>query len=130
IPILLVSHDIDECCELADSIAVLDRGRLLQSAPREEVLRKPATVEVARLLGLYNIAPAEILALDPSQKRSRLRLFDQEIDGPYFPGHLIGDTGFLCLRRSEMSVASTAGAAQNDCLALRIESTSPASAGI
>ncbi len=104
VPVLLVSHDIDECFELADSVAVLDKGRLLQSGARETVFARPATVEIARLLGIYNIAPAEIRRLDPAANLSCIRLLDQEIQGPYFPGHLIGDAGFLCMRRSEVKV--------------------------
>jgi molybdate transport system ATP-binding protein len=130
IPVLLVSHDIEECCELGDSIAVLEDGRLLQYAAREEVLKKPATVEVARLLGIYNIGPAEILALNPAQNRSRLRLFEQEIEGPYFPGHLIGDSGFVCLRRSEMTVLRDPREAAGNRLTLRIEDVSRSPLGV
>ncbi len=105
IPILLVSHDVDECFELADSACVMAAGQILQTGSRETVFTKPATVEIARLLGIYNIAPAVIRWLDPSANKSRLQIFDQEIEGRYFPGHLIGDTGSACLLRSEMRVA-------------------------
>ncbi len=101
IPILLVSHHVEECLELADSVAILDAGRLLQHGKRAEMLAKPATVDVARLLGVFNIAHAEIKYLDPTADLSRLHVLGQEVEGPYFPGHLIGDTGYLCMRRSE-----------------------------
>lgn len=121
VPVLLVSHDIDECFELADSVALLDGGRLLQSGARETVFAKPATVEIARLLGIYNIAPAEIRMLDPASNLSCIRLLGQEIEGPYFPGHLIGDAGFLCMRRSEVKVTPTGSHPPNNRLILRIE---------
>ena len=47
------------------------------------------------------IIPAEIAALDPTQNTSRLRVLNDEIEGPYLPGHLIGDHGFLCVRQFE-----------------------------
>ena len=121
VPVLLVSHDIDECFELADSVALLDGGRLLQSGARETVFAKPATVEIARLLGIYNIAPAEIRMLDPGANLSRIRLLDQEIEGPYFPGHLIGDGGFLCVRRSEVKAVPPGNHTSKNRLTLRIE---------
>ncbi len=121
IPVLLVSHDVDECFELADSVAVLDNGCLLQRGARETVFAKPATVEIARLLGVYNIAPAEIRMLDPTANLSRMRVLNQEIEGPYFPGHLIGDAGFLCMRRSELKVVPPGNHTSKNQLTLRIE---------
>lgn len=129
VPVLLVSHDIDECFELADSVAVLDRGRLLQSGGRETVFAKPATVEIARLLGIYNIAPAEIRMLDPGANLSRIRLLDQEIEGPYFPGHLIGDGGFLCVRRSEVKAVPAGNHGLKNRLTLRVEGKHPSPFG-
>ena len=106
-PVLLISHDVEECFEMADFVAVIKSGGLLQTGTRAEVFAKPATAEVARLLGVYDIAPAEIESLDPGGNSSTLRAFGQELDGPYLPGHLIGDKGFLCVRRSEMKVLAT-----------------------
>ena len=106
VPVILVSHNIEECFALADFVAVLQSGRLLQQGPRDALFAKPASVDIARLLGIHNIAAAEIVALDPGLNSSRLRVLGQQIEGPYFPGHLIGDTGFLCMRRSELKLAS------------------------
>ncbi len=130
VPIILVSHDIEECLELADGIAVLDRGILLQDGPRDEVFAKPATSETARLLGIYNIVPAEILALDPGANSSRLRLLDQEIAGPYLPGHLIGDTGYACMRRSELTLVQQSNPSSENQLMLRLREVSSTSAGL
>ncbi len=118
IPILLVSHDVDECFELADSVCVMAAGQILQAGSRETVFAKPATVEIARLLGIYNIAPAVIRSLDPAANKSRLQIFDQEIEGRYFPGHLIGDTGYACLLRSEMRVSDRE---TGNCLVFGVE---------
>lgn len=49
--ILLVTHDSDEADALADSVAVLDGGRLLQSGPMGELYTRPASLAVSRLLG-------------------------------------------------------------------------------
>ena len=93
--ILLVTHDLDECFELGDEMFVLDSGRLVQHGPPLEVLRRPASVNVAQLLGRGNILNAEILALDPARNTSRLRCTSGEaqfeIAGHYMPGHLLGD---------------------------------------
>ena len=129
VPTLFVSHDIEECFELADSIVVLGGGKILQSGLREEVCAKPATVEVARLLGIYNIVQAEILGLNPEKNSSRIRAYGQEIEGPYFPGHLIGDSGFLCVRRSHMGLDGGKDVTQKSRLTLRAEAWRPSPHG-
>jgi hypothetical protein len=61
------------------------------------------------LLGLHNLLSVEILALDPGRKSSRLRYLDCELAGPYFPGHLIGDRVWLCVRPRQMAASPRAG---------------------
>lgn len=49
--IILVTHDMEEAFGLADKIAVMDGGRLLQYATPAEMLANPATDFVASLIG-------------------------------------------------------------------------------
>ncbi len=57
---VLVTHDPEEAALLADEILVIDDGRLLQAGTRSEVYTRPATPQVARLLGIQNLHPAVI----------------------------------------------------------------------
>jgi molybdate transport system ATP-binding protein len=104
IPTLFVTHDFEECLELADDMLVVRDGRLVQSGTPRKVFEHPANVDVARLLGLYNLLPVEILGLDPGRNVSRLRYQDFELTGPYFPGRLIGDRVWLCIRPDALRV--------------------------
>ena len=56
--IVFVTHDLREAHLLADRIAVLDEGRVLQFAARDEVFRRPASRLVAELTGFSNIFEA------------------------------------------------------------------------
>lgn len=127
VPILLVTHDLEECFGLADSICIIHRGRFLQCGPREQVLARPASVEAARALGAFNILPAEITALDPARDSSKLRVLGREIEGPYLPARLIGDQGFLCVRESEMHISRCKHA---NGLALPLVAAQPSSRGV
>jgi molybdate transport system ATP-binding protein len=108
-PMLLVTHDTDECFALADEMIVLREGRAVQSGSPRKVFEQPANVDVARLLGLYNLLPVEIRSLDPGRNASRLRYMDFELNGPYFPGRLIGDHVWLFVRPDQLSVAPRDG---------------------
>jgi molybdate transport system ATP-binding protein len=52
VPIVLVTHDLDEAAGLADRLAVIDRGEILQVGPPDEVIVNPASVRVAEALDL------------------------------------------------------------------------------
>ncbi|MDO9384361.1 MAG: ABC transporter ATP-binding protein [Hyphomicrobiaceae bacterium] len=52
IPIVFVTHDIDEAMQLADRVAILDHGRILQTGSPDEVRAHPASPRVAAILGL------------------------------------------------------------------------------
>jgi len=108
-PILLVTHDFNECFELADEMAVVKDGRVVQTGAPKKVYEQPGSADVARLFGAYNLVPVEIRALDPGRNSSRLRYRDFDLAGPYFPGRLIGDHGWLCVRPEQLSAVPQNG---------------------
>lgn len=55
---LLVTHDVHEAFVLADRVAVLYRGRLEQVATPEELIRRPGTPYVERLLARARLEKA------------------------------------------------------------------------
>ena len=57
IPVVLVTHDVDEAFALADRLAVIDDGRLLQIGDRHEIFARPASRRVAELVGIANLLP-------------------------------------------------------------------------
>jgi iron(III) transport system ATP-binding protein len=52
---LLVTHDQDEALSLADQVAVLRGGRIVQCAPPQELYARPVDSEVARFVGEANL---------------------------------------------------------------------------
>jgi len=102
VPVLLATRDPDTCFELAGNMLLLDAGRILESGPPRKVLDQPVSVEAARLLGIRNLFPAEIVALDPGRNTSRLRLENFELNGPYLPGRLRGDRVWMCVEPGQL----------------------------
>ena len=54
--VLFVSHDMDEVFRLSDKVAVIENGRIVDTAPKRELFEKPNTVASARLTGCMNIS--------------------------------------------------------------------------
>jgi len=52
VPIILVTHDIEEAAGLADRMCVIDRGETLQTARPADLLAAPANARVANALDL------------------------------------------------------------------------------
>jgi sulfate transport system ATP-binding protein len=59
---LFVTHDQEEAFELADRVAVMNFGRLLEEGPPEELYLRPATEFVATFLGTANLMVGECSA--------------------------------------------------------------------
>jgi len=59
---LYVTHDQDEAFAIADRIAIVHTGRIVQIGMPEEIYRAPANAFVARFLGLANLFPARLRA--------------------------------------------------------------------
>lgn len=58
IPTLLVTHESDEALLYADSLAIMEKGRLVQEAPPAELYDYPTTLAAMRALGVPNIFEA------------------------------------------------------------------------
>ena len=61
---LLVTHDQEEALTMADRVAVLVQGRLLQFAPPKEIYEHPASRAVAQFVGHSSLFPARVIALN------------------------------------------------------------------
>ena len=108
-PMLLVTHDLDECFELGEEMLILREGKIVQSGTPRKILDQPANPEVARLLGAFNLLAGEIRALDPGRNTSRVQVGEFELEGPYFPGRLKGDHVTVCVRPEQLTVSARNG---------------------
>ena len=61
-PVILVTHDLEEAARLGDRIAVMHRGAILQTGLLGDVMSRPASPSVARLVGIRNIFEGMVLA--------------------------------------------------------------------
>ena len=98
---IYITHDQTEAMALADRIAVMDRGRVLQFATPSQLYREPADTTVAKFIGEGMIMPVRTGAVRP----------DATCDVDVFGYRLqmrcsaaqTSATGFACLRASALS---------------------------
>jgi ABC-type Fe3+/spermidine/putrescine transport system ATPase subunit len=62
VAVAMVTHDLRRAMLLADRIAVLIDGKLAQIGLRDDVLERPATPEIAQVVGMTNLARGVVSA--------------------------------------------------------------------
>jgi iron(III) transport system ATP-binding protein len=58
-----VTHDQKEALSIADRLAILDGGRVLQTGTSQEIYRRPATLAVAGFIGETNLISGKTVAI-------------------------------------------------------------------
>ena len=58
---LHVCHNLDEAAQVADTVAVINQGQIIQDGTIWEVLYKPATAFIAKFTGTQNVFPATLV---------------------------------------------------------------------
>ncbi|PCE29847.1 ABC transporter ATP-binding protein [Burkholderia ubonensis] len=59
---LLVTHDQDEALSMADRVAIVDGGRVLQAGTPRDLYERPASAQVARFVGHSTVLRGRVLA--------------------------------------------------------------------
>jgi putative spermidine/putrescine transport system ATP-binding protein len=70
VPTLHITHDQEEALTLADRVAVMQQGRIVQVATPEELYDRPLTREIAEFVGHANIWPG--VATGPDTVRTSI----------------------------------------------------------
>jgi molybdate transport system ATP-binding protein len=107
-PTILVTHDIDEGAMLADRICVLHRGRTLQTGNPQELMARPVSAEVARLIGIRNVFGAVVREQQPEREATLVEWAGVTLTAAYVPGLRAGQPatciipdGFVVLHRRD-----------------------------
>ena len=61
VPVLLATSELEEAYEIADRIALIDRGRVLQIAAPRQLLMRPASRRVADIVRSVNVIPGTVI---------------------------------------------------------------------
>ena len=72
LPVIHVTHDLNEARRIADRLCVIHRGKTLQSDTPEQVMNHPDNADVASLIGHYNVFSARIVGHDHEAGTTRI----------------------------------------------------------
>lgn len=69
--IIFVTHDMDEAIKLADKIIFMDKGKILQAASPEDMLRNPAHPMISEFMGKYtnSVSGDDLICEDVMRKK-------------------------------------------------------------
>jgi ABC-type sulfate/molybdate transport systems ATPase subunit len=103
VSVILVTHDRHEAFALAQRVAVLHRGRVVQLGSRDEVFHRPANNLVAGIVGFENRLNGLVEFAD--EKTSRVRVGDERIAiaGRY----AVGSEVVLCIRAADVMITES-----------------------
>jgi iron(III) transport system ATP-binding protein len=94
---VLVTHDQEEALSLADAVAVLRDGTIVQRGTPAELYERPADARLARFLGAANLIDA---AFDGETARTSLG----ELRLRIAPGSTLGTAGLVLVRPEQLDV--------------------------
>lgn len=117
IPMILVTHDIHEVQQLADSLCLIHRGTTLQQGPVQDVINAPNSKAVARLLGHQNLMAAQVVSHDNTDTLYQIGP-NEQLRGPR-AALPIGAAVTLLVAPTAISIRSETDATQNSINVLR-----------
>jgi putrescine transport system ATP-binding protein len=102
---MVVTHDQDEAMTMADRMAVMDHGRLVQIGPPDVIYEAPANRHVAEFVGDINIFEGRIEAIDGELVRASVpRIGMVELDEEA-PALKAGDALLIGIRPEKIEIA-------------------------
>jgi spermidine/putrescine transport system ATP-binding protein len=84
ITFIFVTHDQEEALVMSDRIAVMNKGRIEQLGPTEEIYELPQTAFVAKFIGDSNLIPAT--ALEPRKVKTPIGELELDKEDALTPG--------------------------------------------
>lgn len=89
-PVVLVTHDLDEAAMLADEMCILHRGATLQTGAPFKVMTRPASMLVARLVDLKNIFGARVTAHSAETALTMIEWEGVRLEAVHAPSFAVG----------------------------------------
>ena len=104
IPMIYVSHAIDEILYLTSQLMIIDRGKLLANGKFNEIIYQPSVLAMASSLGLENVICASVLRHDQEYGYTELKHGEQIIVIPLISTD-VGETMTTVIAASNVALS-------------------------
>ena len=102
-PAIYVTHDREEAFAVADRLLILHQGVIAQEGTAKELYEQPANAWIAGFLGLGNLVPGVVSALEPLTVQTALGNLQAHANGQRFE---VGERCSLLLRPKEALIGT------------------------
>ncbi|WP_439272748.1 ABC transporter ATP-binding protein [Pseudochrobactrum sp. HB0163] len=106
--IVYITHDQAEAMALADRIAVMDKGKLVQFATPQTLYNEPANAMVASFIAQGMVLPAEILKVNGSGACEALVL-GERVRLRCRPDEVVRKNAQICVREDDLEMVRQGG---------------------
>ncbi len=106
--IVYITHDQAEAMALADRIAVMDQGKLMQFATPQTLYNEPANAMVASFIAQGMVLPAEILSVNGSGACEALVL-GERVKLRCHPDEVVRKDAQICVREDDLELVKQGG---------------------
>jgi putative spermidine/putrescine transport system ATP-binding protein len=116
---IYVTHDYSEAMAVADRTVLMAEGRIREQAPTHTLFDHPTTAYAARFLGLHNVVPATMQAVDSTHLSVSIAggLTGRVPRDPATPAPAIGQPISLCFDHWSGRLGQGAPVTIQDCIA-------------
>jgi ABC-type Fe3+/spermidine/putrescine transport system ATPase subunit len=106
VPLIFVTHDVEEAFVLADEVVVLNDGRVEQTGSKEDIFYRPQTQKVAKFFGVKNIFHGKVMDIRPEEGEMTVWVEEKGFQAsvPYRKGAGKGEWVRFCIRPEEIMI--------------------------
>ncbi len=108
--IVYITHDQAEAMALADRIAVMDQGKLVQFATPRELYERPQSAMVASFIANGMVLPAQVVSPE-KDGHCAVEVFGQRAVMRCAPGQLVQADAKICIRSPDIALRADTGIA-------------------
>jgi len=105
-PLIFVTHDVEEAFVLSEELVVLNEGRVEQTGNKEDIFYRPQSHKVAKFLGVKNIFRGRITEIHPEEGVMTVWVDEKGFQAsiPYREGAVTGNWVRFCIRPEEIMI--------------------------
>lgn len=107
LPIIFVTHNLDDAMVLGDYIVIIDEGRVLQIGRKQDVFSRPNSIQTAKLLGVRNFIHGMVTGHDAVKERMFIDWDGKKLAVPWAEGVQLGQKVTYGIRGENINVVKT-----------------------